>query len=179
VSTTNTNTNSPLGIIAAVWGVGGVILILGSAIVRLTPIAWTTIIGPLEWWHIVFGVVWTIFMAYSEGYRGFQRAFSPRVVARAQWLSRNPSLLHVLLAPLFCMAFFHATRKRLIVSWAITMMVIFFIIGAKLLPDPWRGLVDIGVVVGLTWGLAAILGWCIAGLRGVPLPCPPDVPLES
>lgn len=168
-----------IGTLGAVWGLIGVFAFIGSAILRLLPIALSALEGPLAWWHVAFGVTWTVFMAYTEGYRGFQKAFSPRVIARARWLRSHPSVSRVLLAPAFCMGYFHATRKRLIVSWSITAMVVLIIIGVRLLPAPWRGLVDIGVIVGLSWGLAAIAGWGIAALRGRPLPCPPDVPEES
>ena len=107
---------------------------------------------------------------------GFQRAFSPRVVARARWLRRHPRPLPALLAPLFCMGLFHATPKRLRVSWGITLMVVGLIAGVRHLPAPWRGLVDAGVVVGLSWGTAAILGWGLVALTGGALPVAPDVP---
>jgi len=167
---------SSIGTLAAVWGILGIFLFIGSAISRLVPIAWAAVTGPLEWFHVAFGIVWTVFMAYTEGYRGFQKRFSPRVVARAQWLAAHPSALRVLLAPAFCMGYFHATRKRLIVSWGVTTAVALIIVVVKLLPSPWRGLVDIGVVVGLSWGLAAVVVWGVAALRGRALPCPPDVP---
>jgi hypothetical protein len=167
------------GTVAAAWGLLGVVFLLGSAILRLTPIAVSALTGPLEPLHYGFLVVWTVFMAYGEGYRGFQKAFSPRVVARAVWLRGHPSVLRTLFAPAFCMGYFHATKKRLIVSWTITTMVVLLIVGVKVLPDPWRGLVDVGVVVGLSWGLFAIMGWLVAHARGVALPTPPDVPEEA
>ena len=170
---------SALGNLAAVWGVVGVMALLSTAIIRLGPIAWEAMQAPLSTVQIAFLIGWVVFMAYSEGYRGFQKAFSPRVISRAAWLRHNPSFSRLLLAPAFCMGFFHATRKRLMVSWIITMMVILFIVGAKQLPTPWRGLVDAGVVVGLTWGIIAIVAWGLAHLRGRPLPTPPDVPVSA
>ena len=170
---------SPLGTLAAAWGIAGVILLLGSAVVRLSAVAQTALEGPLTGVQWAFLAGWTLFMAYGEGYRGFQKAFSPRVIARATWLAAHPTPLRVLLAPAFCMGFFHATRKRLIVSWSITAMVVGLIVGVRMLPAPWRGLVDVGVVVGLSWGMFAIVGWGVASMRGLPLPTPPEVPQES
>ena len=147
------------GMVGAVWGVVGFSLILGWPIVRLAYRfieAWEL---RAQWgvWHWLVLVTFIFFMAYTEGYRGFQKAFSPRCAARVQHLRHNPTLLRVILAPLFVMTFFASTRKRLIVSYAITAMVIVFIVGFRLIPQPWKGILDAGVVVGLTWGLISFL----------------------
>jgi hypothetical protein len=55
------------------------------------------------------------------------------------------------------MGYFYATRKRMIVSWAVTSGIVLLILAVRLLPQPWRGIVDLGVVAGLTWGLVAIV----------------------
>ncbi|MBO85226.1 MAG: hypothetical protein CL927_07695 [Deltaproteobacteria bacterium] len=173
------NNTKLMGTLAAAWGVLGVLVLLGSAIFRLSPIAWSALSGPLQPVQYAFVVGWVLFMAYGEGYRGFQRAFSPRVVARAAWLRHHPTPMRLLLAPAFCMGFFHATRKRLLVSWIITVGVVVLIVGVKFIPDPWRGLVDAGVVVGLSWGLLAIVAWGLGHLVGRPLPTAPDVPVAT
>ncbi len=145
-----------LGRLGALWGLFGVSLLIGWAVVRLTPVAveaWGMSWGALEW---LVAVPWLAFMLVGEGYRGFQKGFAPRVAARARYLRDNPRPLHVLLAPLFCMGFIHATRKRRIVSTAVTSGIIILILVVRLLPQPWRGIVDLGVVAGLTWGLLAI-----------------------
>ena len=97
-----------------------------------------------------------IYMAYAEGYKGFHLGFAPRVVLRAHYLHSNPRLRHILLAPLFCMGYIHATRKRQILSIGLTIMIIGFIIVARMLPQPWRGILDAGVVVGLSFGICSI-----------------------
>ena len=92
-----------VGTLGALWGIVGFLGLLFSAISRLGPLAiesyemgWTTV----QW--VVAGV-FTLFMAHSEGYKGFHKAFSPRFGARMKHLSENPTVLHVLLAPLFGM----------------------------------------------------------------------------
>ena len=101
-------------------------------------------------------------MLIGEGYRGFQKQFSPRVVARAKYLIENPTLVRVILAPLFCMGFFHATRKRIIVTYSLTIGIITLIVLIRYFTQqPVRGLIDLGVVGGLTWGLISI-GFFIA-----------------
>jgi len=107
----------------------------------------------IHWLALVFSV---IYMAYAEGYKGFHLGFAPRVVVRARYLADNPRPLHVLLAPLFCMGYIYATRKRQILSFALTTMIIFFVLIARSMPQPWRGIVDAGVVVGLGLGVLSI-----------------------
>ena len=107
----------------------------------------------VHWLALVFSV---IYMAYAEGYKGFYLGFAPRVVVRARYLADNPRPLHVLLAPLFCMGYIYATRKRQILSFALTTMIICFVLIARSMPQPWRGIVDAGVVVGLVLGVLSI-----------------------
>ena len=107
----------------------------------------------VHWLALVFSV---IYMAYAEGYKGFHLGFAPRVVVRARYLADNPRPLHVLLAPLFCMGYIYATRKRQILSFALTTMIICFVLIARSMPQPWRGIVDAGVVVGLGLGVLSI-----------------------
>lgn len=146
-----------LGMLAAFWGVGGAIALLGFAVVRMFNQCVDATKYPLDAWHIIVLVVWTFFMAYSEGYRGFQRGYSPRVAARALYLREHSTPLRFALAPLFCMGFFHAPRRRritvVVLVFAISLLVVLF----RQLPQPWRGVLDFGVVVGLTWGIIATL----------------------
>jgi hypothetical protein len=96
-------------------------------------------------------------MAYAEGYRAFQQGFSPRVAARARYLRDHPNVLHALLAPLFCMAYFHALKRRQIVSLSVTAGIIVLVVLVRLLSQPWRGIIDGSVVVGLVWGLVSLI----------------------
>lgn len=145
--------NKLYGLIAATWAIAGVSLLLLNAIFRLSNIAWELTDYSLSWYHWVILGLNLIFMAYSEGYKGFQLKFAPRFAARCLYLRRNPRPLHALLAPLFCMGFFHTTRKRKVITFTITLTIIGFIQIAHLLQQPWRGILDAGVVLGLTWGL--------------------------
>ena len=128
-------------------------------------------LGPREWAALV---AWCAFMAVAEGYRGFQLRFSPMVVARAATLRGAPPL-HQALAPVYCMGLFHATRRRLAVSWGLVIGIVVLIVLVGGLPQPWRGIVDAGVVVGLSWGAASLVGWAVAALRGGPL-VDPELP---
>jgi hypothetical protein len=56
--------------------------------------------------------------------------------------------------------------------------VIGFIIGADYLPQPWRGIVDLGVVIGLAWGLAALGVFSVQAFNGR-LNHSPEVPPDA
>ncbi len=148
-----------MGIFAALWGITGITCLLGSAIYRLAPHALDLHNHELSWYHWSAILISVFFMGYAEGYRGFQKRFSPRVAARASYLRDNPNLIHSLLAPLFCMSFFYAPLRQKILSISLTIGIICLVVLVRLLPQPWRGIIDIGVVIGLLWGLVSLLAF--------------------
>ncbi|MEO0795882.1 MAG: hypothetical protein AAFX93_12000 [Verrucomicrobiota bacterium] len=162
-------------LIAILWGLGGVFLLVGSAVWRLTPYAVEAIQDGLTILQWAITVVWCVFMLVAEGYRGFQKQFSPRVVARSKYLSQNPVLWHVALAPAFCMGFFHATKKRKIVTWCVFTGIVTLVLIVRQLPQPWRGIIDLGVVLGLAYGLIWILIFAIRCYTGGKFDVDPEV----
>jgi hypothetical protein len=148
---------SPWGLLAAAWGLVGVSLLLLRAIVSLSPRGIEAMADGLSWWQWAILIAWTLFMAYSEGYRGFQKRFSPMVAARLHHLAHRPTWAAGLLAPAFAMGLFNATRRRLIISWSLLVGIALLVILVRLVPQPWRGIIDVGVVVGLTWGGLSLL----------------------
>ena len=159
------------------WGVGGTCALLIDALWRLIPYA---LEGVIE--HSLTGVQWSVlagwipFMAYTEGYRGFQLRFSPRVVARSRYLSRCGNWGLRLGAPFVAMGLFHATRRRMIATWILISGIIVLILLIRQLDQPWRGIVDAGVVVGLGWGLIATLWAAGRDLSGQPIAIDLDLP---
>jgi len=144
------------------WGTFGVVYILAKAIKRVLPIALEPFNGkgahPLSQFQLVAYVTTCVWFAYVEGYKGFQCKFSPLVVKRSQTLkSGSSSFIEFLLAPLYSMGLFHATKKRMIVSWSVTTGVAVIVALVKKLPYPWRNIVDAGVVAGLGYGSMSIL----------------------
>ena len=138
--------------------------ILAAAIVRLTPLAveaYSSELSTAQW--IVAGG-YCVFMAYTEGYRGFQVSFSPRTAARIRHLRDRPVVAHAVLAPLFAMGFFHATRRTKIMTWMLTTSVVILIVLVQRLDQPWRGIVDSGVVVGLAWGVLSLAASIVRSL---------------
>lgn len=155
--------------ITFLWGVVGVLLLFARAIARLTPVALQPIVeGSLSPLQIAAYVAWVVFNAYSEGYRAFQRSFCPRVVGRAHQLAAAPTVLRALLAPCYCLSLFHANRRGLIVAWSMLAIIagLVWLLGRT--PQPWRGIIDGGVVVALAWGALVIVILAVRTMLGRP-----------
>lgn len=166
------------GLAVAVWGIAGIALVLVDALWRLVPLAVAPLrSGELTKVQSLLYAAWVLFTAYAEGYRGFQLRFAPSCAARAlnlahaqsqsqsQPMARSPSLLNAILAPAYCMGLFSAPRRRLLTSWLLVVGITWLVLLVKLLPQPWRGVVDGGVVVGLSWGLVAVLASAVSTFR--------------
>ena len=167
----------PLGIVGTIWGVAGAITLLSFALSRMTGHMLEAFSGeyPLGVWHYVVAVLWTFFMAYSEGYKGFQKGYSPRVAARALYLRDKCTWLRLFLAPLFCLGFFHSTKRRRIVVFVLLIVITLIVMLFKYIPQPWRGLLDLGVVVGLSWGIIATVVFLIKFWTAKEVPYDPEV----
>ena len=155
--------NRLVGIFGALWAVAGLLGILVWAIVHLMNRAieaYETGLSTAQWW-ITAAIV--VFMAYTEGYRGFQGSFSPRTAHRVRHLIDHPDGLRSLLAPLYAMGFFHATRRIKVTTYALTIGIVVLVLLIQQLDQPWRGMIDAGVVVGLAWGVASLV-WCFAAV---------------
>jgi len=145
---------------ASFWGAGGVCYVLMKSVKRVAPIALEPIkAGTLTPFQVALYAVTCAYFAYAEGYKGFQKRFSPMVVARSMTLKpfQSTPFHHYLLAPFYSMGLFHATKKRKIVSWGMTLGIGAIVALVKRLPYPWRNIIDGGVVVGLTWGAISIM----------------------
>lgn len=174
-------------VLASLWGSLGVVYILFKAIKRVLPIAlepFTKAEGvvPLTQFQLAAYIITCLWFAYVEGYKGFQRKFSPLVVSRSFTLQPGSSPIHhILFAPLYSMALFHATKKRMIVSWSVSIGVAVIVAAVKKLPYPWRNIVDAGVVCGLSWGAISILGgYIISLITGIaPIDVDPALPEKN
>lgn len=163
----------------ALWCIVGVELILADALYRLLPRALAPLLEKNE---LPLGVQLTyvgsiLFLGFFEGYKGFQKSFSPRVAARALHLAHFPTPKYVVLGPLYAMALMGTTRRRWIASWALVLGVIFLIVAVHQLPELYRAAVDAGVVVGLSWGALSILTSFWSALRRGPQ-ADPEIPRE-
>lgn len=167
------------GACGALWGVVGVMTLLGFSVFRLMGRAIDMFGYDLRWYHWLTLIVFVLFMAYAEGYRGFQGAFSPRVAARAKYVYDAPRWLYVLTAPVFCMGYFHIHRRRQIVTFALTALIGLTIGLIRFIDQPWQGIVDAGVVVGLTWGIVSIGVYSVLAFTASTFGYSPEVPEQA
>jgi hypothetical protein len=140
---------------AAIWGVVGVSALLLEALYRLAPLAWEGVV--VQFAPLTAGVALAFggLMAWLEGYRGFQRKWVPLAIERAFSIERS-SRLEVALAPLKVLGVWRAEAKVRRRAWMMVVGIWSLVLLVRQLPQPWRGVVDSGVVVGLFWGTVAL-----------------------
>lgn len=144
-------------LIGAIWGVVGIIALLGFAIARLTPYAAEALQSGLSIEQWLIAAVWMVFMIITEGYDGFYRRLAPRISSRAGHIYRSGDMIEIILAPLYCFGYFRAPLRRLFVSYVVIILIVVAVLLVQQIPQPWRGIIDIGVVAGLLYGVAAII----------------------
>jgi hypothetical protein len=157
-----------LGRVALVWGVSGFTALMLFAVVRLSALALEAFDYAWGLPHWVLFVLNLVVMAWVEGYRGFQCSYSPRLAARAHHLYHHATPIQAVFAPLVCMGFIYATRRRLLTAWLLTAGIIAIVLVYRALAQPWRGILDAGVVAGLAWGTTATLYWVWRTFRDGP-----------
>ncbi len=161
---------------AAVWGFMGVFGLCAEAVWRLWSHAKGALTAELDAVQVAVAAAWMAFMGVAEGYRGFHKKFSPRVVARAAYLAEHARPIDVALAPLFCMSLYGASRRGLVVARVLVAGIVVLIVTVPYLPHPWRGIVDAGVVLGLGIGLCSMAYFAVRALMGSGPAIDPDLP---
>lgn len=162
----------------SVWGVLGAMALLGFGVWRVFPHALEPMLTPgsmtrTQAWLYAFCVV---FNAWTEGYKAFQKMVVPRALVRAHWLNEHPGRIPAWSAPFFVAGFFAMKRRALIVRYVFLIVIIGVIVGMRFVPQPWRGIIDAGVVVGLGWGWIAMGVGLVQLIRGVVPDADPQIP---
>lgn len=159
------------------WGILQVVSIVGNAIRRVLPIAMQPFeednLKPFEW---ALYVTWSFYMIYMEGYKAFQCKFSPLVAKRAFKLVDHASPLNIVFAGPYSMGMMDSTKKRKYISWGVTAGVFGIVKVVKMLPYPYRSIVDAGVVAGLSYGTVSILYFASKAMLGIPIDIDPEFP---
>lgn len=160
------STASPLGHLAAWWGLIGFVAVLSVSLVRLGGLALQSVDYS---WSVAQAALFAanlVFMLWFEAYRGFQQKFSPRFARRAVELRDDSSLPEAILAPLVLMGMLYAPRRQLIVSWSLTVGIVAIVLVYRTLPQPWRGILDAGVFAALLWGTSVTALFTVRALTG-------------
>ncbi len=143
--------------LGALWGIAGIVAVLVYAAFSLGAYAADAVTAGLTRLQWLLLAANCVFMAWAEGHRGFQLRFAPRVAARALYVYEHPTLLRLLFAPLFCTGYFGATARLQRTVWIGTVLIVLAVLLFNRVPQPWRGILDAGVVVGLGWGTVSLL----------------------
>lgn len=138
----------------ALIGVGG---LLAWATYRLGSRGIDTIRGGLEVGEWVVLALLVPAFAYTEGFLAMDRRWVPKVVERARRLVDDNRRALWLVAPFYGMSLIGSGRKELLRAWLGTAAIVAAVALVRMLPEPWRGIIDLSVATALAWGLAAIL----------------------
>lgn len=142
--------------LGAIWGVTGILILLATGIMRLIPVVFDAYAYHLTWYQWISTIFFTFFVTYLKGYRVFQLKLAPRFVNRAMNIYEHPTLMRCVLAPFYCLGYFQAPRKKQFTSLGMTVGMVIVVMLVRLLPQPWRGILDFSVVVALVWGILAL-----------------------
>lgn len=146
----------------ALWGIGGIVALLVVAIVRLSSHAFAAISSNLSLLQWIILLAWCAFMIASEGRDGFDRRLAPRIAARAQHIKLHGDFIDMALAPLYCFGYFRSSRRQMAVSYVAIILILFAVLVVHQFSQPWRGIIDCGVVLGLAYGIVCIIRRCVA-----------------
>ncbi|PCJ90121.1 MAG: hypothetical protein COA46_12245 [Porticoccaceae bacterium] len=139
------------------WGVFGVATFLLSAIYRIWPGVENIFYAQNDPAAYFLLAVLTPLMLYLEGYRGFYKSFTPRVVSRAKLLGHESPLHQKIMAPLFCMGFICSSLQRKFSLYMIILGIYGLVIWVKSLSQPWRWVIDLSVSIALFFGVLTIM----------------------
>mmetsp|Transcript_1957 Transcript_1957/g.2799 ORF Transcript_1957/g.2799 Transcript_1957/m.2799 type:complete len:208 (-) Transcript_1957:1119-1742(-) len=88
-----------------------------------------------------------LFFVYVEGYLGFYRSWAPvtanRCMLAGSLLCREQPIQSgflILLSPLFALGYFWASKRRLVISYMLIVMIFLLAIGVRSLPQPWHAI---------------------------------------
>lgn len=139
------------------WAIAGNLAAFAEAVFRLSQttakLLHTHAIGGAE---LAFAACWVPLIVWGEGHRALARRFVPKLVARADQLIDQPRRVK-LLAPLVVIGLVHAPLRTLVAAWSGVAAIVLAIVVVGRLPPTWRAMVDLGVVLALSYGAIALV----------------------
>jgi hypothetical protein len=154
-----------MGLLGSLWGLGGILAVIGYAVFRLGQRAARIPSYELTWYHWTGLVLIAVGLVYVKAYRAFYRRLAPWIADRAGQVRRHPNALRVLLAPFYCMGYFDVDVRTQLRMIFITLAMALLIMIVPFIPEPWRAILDLGIAVALGLGFAFILA---ATLKHIP-----------
>lgn len=142
---------------APAWAVMGVSALFATATYRLGTRGVAVIRDGLGGWEWMALAALTLVFVYGEGFLALDKKWVPGLMRRARELREERSLVLRVLAPLYGLSLIGAPPAKLLPSWLGSLAIIGAVLAIRILPDPWRGIVDFAVASALAWGLVAIL----------------------
>ena len=100
--------------------------------------------------QMTIALLFVVFMAWTEGYRGFQLSYAPKFALRAATLRDQATVLQAILAPVYCMGLAWAPARTLIANWALLILILMLVLAFGVVPQPWRGILMAALSSG--WG---------------------------
>lgn len=140
------------------WSVLAIGLAFAEAIARLGARALATVreeLTPAEW--VAFAGSVLVF-TWFEGFRALHRRFVPAVVDRAfEVAADSRGVLGWAAAPLRTLSLLDANRRDMVRAWVSVGLITLAVLLVRVLPSPWRGIVDAGVSSALLLGLCSMV----------------------
>ena len=153
------------GRLAEGWALLGVSFVFLKSAMQLGVRGVVTMLSGMTTGEWMAFIVITALFVYGEGVRALQMKYMPYVLRRIAQLP-GESAVNQILAPLYAFSLIGAERRVLVKAWAGTAAIVAAVIIVRQFSEPWRGIVDFGVAMALTWGLIALLaGAWKAGAR--------------
>ncbi|MDT8369615.1 MAG: hypothetical protein RQ745_10445 [Longimicrobiales bacterium] len=143
------------------WAVVGVVALLLRSAISLAGTGWSTTVArglsPWEW--VGLCAVVGLFV-WGEGVRALARVWVPFVMGRVRALGApgtSPrSELRYALAPLWVVGLVASERRILARAWTAVTAIVIAILLVRRTPDPWRGMIQLGVSGALLVGAATL-----------------------
>jgi len=146
---------------ARVWGLGFWVWMLAKSCIALSYRARTVVDFHLNNEELILLTI-TVLLFLRIGIHKMT-AWSCVLVLRAEVVTKEKDSIHLWFSPLYIGGFYAATRSRLIKAYGLVVFIAIIGFAVAHLPDPWREIVDVGVVINLFIGTVSLIVFSVTG----------------
>lgn len=139
---------------AAAWALAPIAGCFVESIYRMGGRAARTVASGLTAGQTAILIILVAGFAWGEGFLALQRRLAPFVVRRA-FTAGLPGWA-IAAGPLYALGLVDRSAD-VVRRWLGLGMILAAVVVVRMLPSPWRGLIDAGVATALAWGLVALL----------------------